>query len=230
MKNIYKKSILMFSIAASLVSCSEDFLEETPTDFVSADEVSQTGEIYPEILEGTLRGGVYAMMYTTGTGGTTRHEDFGQKGYDLNSDFLSGDIALSQNVYSRYVSLAQLLITTDFTQQQGNYDTWRYYYRIIGSANKIIEAIGGNDAEITDENRLTMGQAKALRAYAYFYLTQFYIPEYTPDSKVLPIYLLDTKGVAVEQSRTEDVYKQMISDLNDAIVLLSDLKELKSMR
>ncbi|MCL5246890.1 RagB/SusD family nutrient uptake outer membrane protein [Cellulophaga sp. 20_2_10] len=221
MKNIYKKSILMFSIAATLVGCNEDFLEETPTEFVSADDVAQTGEIYPEILEGTLRG-VYAMMYTTGTGGTTRHEDFGQKGYDVNSDLLSGDMALTQNSYSRYVNVAQLLVTTDYTQTQANYTTWRYYYRIIGSANNIIAASGGNDAVITDENKHTIGQAKALRAYAYFYLTQFFIPEYTPDSKILPLYITDTKGVAVEQSRTEDVYNQIISDLNEAITLLGD--------
>ncbi|WP_141103742.1 RagB/SusD family nutrient uptake outer membrane protein, partial [Cellulophaga lytica] len=225
MKYIYIKSLVILSVVLTIVGCEDDFLDKTPTEFVSADDVAKTGEVYPEILEGTLRG-VYAMMYTTGTGGTGSHEDFGQKGYDIFSDFLSGDLALTQNSYNRYSSFAQLLPTTDFTFTNGNYEAWRYYYRVIGSVNSIIAASGGNDAVITEENKYTLGQAKALRAYAYFYLTQFYIPEYTPDSKVLPLYIEDTKGVAVEQSRTEDVYIQMISDLNEAITLLSDFSRL----
>lgn len=221
MKYIYIKSLVILSVVLTIVGCEDDFLDKTPTEFVSADDVAKTGEVYPEILEGTLRG-VYAMMYTTGTGGTTAHEDFGQKGYDVFSDFLSGDLALTQNSYNRYSSIAQLLVTTDFTFTAGNYQTWRYYYRIIGSVNSIIAASGGNDAVITEENKYTLGQAKALRAYAYFYLTQFYIPEYTPDSKVLPLFIEDTQGVALEQSRTEDVYNQMIDDLTASIDLLDD--------
>ncbi|GAL63433.1 RagB/SusD family nutrient uptake outer membrane protein [Algibacter lectus] len=158
-------------------------------------------------------------MYTTGTGGTTDHADFGQKGNDIYSDFLSGDLALTANGYNRYSSFAPLLVTVDNTYTRANYSAWRYYYRIIGSANKIIDALGGNDATITDSNKTTMGQAKAMRAYAYFYLTQLYIPEYNPTSKVLPLYI-NTDGDALEQSETQVVYAQMIDDLEQAATLL----------
>lgn len=220
MKKIYIKSMLLLaSLAFVSVGCSESFLEETPTRYVSVTDVEGTAKTYTEISDGTLRG-VYEMMFKTETGGTTDHADFGQKGYDIYSDLLSGDLALTKNSYNRYSNFAQLISTTDFTFTAPNYMAWRYYYRIINASNLVIKSLGGNDAVITDANRSAMGQAKALRAYAYFYLTQFYIPEYTPTSKVLPIYT-EPSSSAKPQSTTDEVYKLMIKDLEEAVTLLA---------
>ncbi|APY12749.1 hypothetical protein BWZ22_03625 [Seonamhaeicola sp. S2-3] len=218
MKKIYLKTLLVSAISVLAVGCSSDFLEETPTENVSVDDVAKTGEVFSDILAGTLTG-ISNATFTTGTGGTTDHEDFGQKGYDIYLDFLSGDLALTANNYNRYGPFVQLQTTNDFTRITGNYTAWRYYYRLISYANGIIDAIGGNDATITDANKVTMGQAKAMRAYAYFYLSQLYIPEYTPTSKILPLYL-DSSGVALPQSETQEVYAQMVDDLSEAITLL----------
>ncbi|WP_166382644.1 RagB/SusD family nutrient uptake outer membrane protein [Polaribacter sp. 11A2H] len=220
MKTKYIKSLLAIAIVTLTTSCSSEFLEETPTQYISISDVGETGQIYPGVLAGTLSG-LFNSMYTTGTGGTTDHADFGQKGYDIYTDFLSGDLALTRNTYNRYSNFAQLLITVDNTYTRANYSAWRYYYRVIGSANKIIDALGGNDAVITDSNKVTMGQAKTMRAYAYFYLTQLYITEYSASSKVLPLYI-DTKGDALEQSETKVVYDQMIDDLKQGALLLKD--------
>ena len=89
----YIKPILLGAITAFSVSCSDDFLEESPTENVTVNDVAETGKIYPDILDGTLRG-IYETMFQVETGGTEDHEDYGQKGYDLISDILSGDIAL----------------------------------------------------------------------------------------------------------------------------------------
>ena len=219
MKKIYIKSMLLLTTLGFLsVGCSDDFLEETPSRYVSVSDVEGTTKIYPEISAGTLRG-IYEMTFKTGTGGTDDHADFGQKGYDIYSDMLSGDIALTKNNYNRYNNFAQLLSTVDYTSSYPNYIAWRYYYRIINASNLVIKSLGGNDAVITEENKSSMGQAKALRAYAYFYLTQFYIPEYTQTSKVLPIYT-EPNSPAKEQSTTQEVYELMISDLSEAIDLL----------
>ncbi|MFV0540207.1 MAG: RagB/SusD family nutrient uptake outer membrane protein [Aestuariibaculum sp.] len=218
MKRIYLKTLLVAAVTISLVSCNEDFLEETPTQYVSGDDVAETGKIYANILAGSLNG-ASNTMYTLETGGTDNHEDYGQKGYDVITDFLSGDLALTVNTYNRYGNIAQLLATVDNTYTKPNYMAWRYYYRIVGTTNKIITSLGGNDAEITDANKVSMGQAKAMRAYAYFYLTQLFIPEYTETSKILPLYL-ESDGAALAQSETKAVYDQMIDDLTQAITLL----------
>ncbi|MGG6231052.1 RagB/SusD family nutrient uptake outer membrane protein [Tenacibaculum sp. SDUM215027] len=219
MKKIYIKSILLLTALGVLsVGCSDDFLEEEPTRYVSVSNVEGTAKIYPEISEGTLRG-IYEMMFQVGTGGTDDHADFGQKGYDIYSDILSGDIALTKNSYNRYNNFAQLISTVDYTSQYPNYIAWSYYYRIINASNLVIKSLGGNNAVVKEEDKSSMGQAKALRAYAYFYLTQFYIPEYIPTSKVLPIYI-EPNSSAKEQNTTEEVYELMINDLKEAIVLL----------
>lgn len=227
MRKIYIKSMLLLaSLAFVSVGCSESFLEESPTQYVSVTDVKGTTKIYPEIASGTLRG-IYEMMFTTGTGGTTDHADFGQKGYDIYSDLLSGDIALTQNSYDRYGNFAQLISTADFTFTTPNYIAWRYYYRIINASNLVIKSLGGNNGTVLDADKSAMGQAKAMRAYAYFYLTQFYIAEYSPTSKVLPIYT-EPNSPAKAQSTTDEVYKLMIKDLEEAIVLLNGYGRLNS--
>jgi hypothetical protein len=221
MKKIYLRFILLLTVIFSLSSCSDDFLEKTPTTTVAVSDIEKTALISPEILESTLRG-IYTMMYNPGTGGIGGHNDFGQKATDIHTDLLSADMALSKNTYSRFRLIAQMIPTTDYTYTTGNYMHWRYYYRLIRSCNLVITALGGNDAPITDKNRLPMGQAKALRAYAYFYLTQLYIPEYTESSKVLPIYIDSEVAENQPQSTTKEVYDLMIDDLTKAIALLQN--------
>lgn len=221
-KNKIKLSIL-FVLLLTITSCNDDFLERTPQDdTIAVTDVEKTAKLNPEILDATLRG-LYASMYTVGTGGLENsHNDFGQKVYDIYSDLLSSDMALSVNTYRRFQGVAQLVNTTDYTETRGTYQAWRYYYRLIRAANLIITASGGNDAVITDANRFTMGQAKAMRAYCYFYLAQFYIPEYTADSKILPIYIDSEDPKNKPQSTTKEVYDLIINDLTEAISLLEN--------
>jgi len=207
--------------AVSIIGCSDDFLEKTPVNTLSVADLTKTAEVSPEILESTLKG-VFTMMYQPGTGGSGGHNDFGQKSNDIHSDILSGDVALSKNTYNRYGPLANLLQTVDYTITTTNYPAWRYYYRLIRSCNLIISSVGGNDAPITDANRHTMGQAKGLRAYAYFYLAQLYIEEYSETSKVLPIYTDSSNPSNQPQSTTKEVYDLIISDLTASISLLSN--------
>lgn len=218
-KKTYIKSILLTLFAVSLIGCNESFLEKTPVQEIALTDVAKTAEVNPGLLSSTLRG-LYTMMYDPGTGGIGGHNDYGQKGEDVISDMLTADMALTRNTYSRYLGAANLTWPVDYTETRGNYQTWRYYYRIIRSANLIITSVGGNDAEITDANRATMGQAKGMRAYAYFYLTQFYIPEYSDSSTVLPIYTDSTDPENKAQSTTKEVYDLMISDLETSITLL----------
>ena len=54
-----------------------------------------------------------------------------------------------------------------------------------------------------------MGQAKALRAYAYFYLTQFEANDYNPSQPILPIYT-SPEQQAQEKSPASDVYALIV--------------------
>ncbi len=218
-KLTYTLSLLLLAFFTS--SCEKDFLDVEPTEQLSPEQIGRAAETDPALLNAFVSG-LYSTMYNTGTGGTTGHDDFGQKGYDIYSDMLVSDMVLGATNYGWYSGVARYQPTTNNTLNQA-YTPWRYYYRIIFGANTLIEILGGNDAELTEPApRHAMGQAKAMRAYAYFYLSQFYAKGYgTGQEKILPIYT-DTSVPAQPLSTSEDVYNLMVDDLTDAITLLED--------
>ena len=219
MKNRIFKS-LFAALLLVTVGCNDEFLETEPTAFITQEQLAAASVNNPDLLRGTISG-IYSLMFETGTGGTTGHNDFGQKGVDIWTDMLSGDIALSQNTYNWYRNFVDYQSSTDFTRNEC-YIPWRYYYRIIRSTNIVINALGGNDAVPTNaENRWLMGQAKSLRAYSYFYLAQLYTREYNATQMVLPIYT-DPAQQAQPKSSSADVYALIVDDLQDAITFMSD--------
>ncbi|MEN8193846.1 MAG: RagB/SusD family nutrient uptake outer membrane protein [Bacteroidota bacterium] len=218
MKKTFKYILSLIIIAGISYSCSEDFLEVYPTEFLSQEQIQEAAANNPDVIAGSLSG-IYTLMFETGTGGTGGHDDFGQKGYDIYSDMLSGDMALSVSTYGWYRSITEFQTTQDYTFQD-NYQVWRYYYRIIRSANSVIDALGGN--EIVPEleaNKHIMGQTKAMRAYSYFYLAQFFQNGYNPSEMILPIYT-DPNQPNQPKSAASDVYSLIESDLTSAISLL----------
>lgn len=213
------KHIIYAVLTMSLVSCEKDFLDKQPSEFLSPEQVVKAGERDPSLLNGNLLG-VYAFMYQAGGGGTEDHDDFGQKGYDIYSDMIASDMVLGALNYGWYSTLSRYQSTTDFTRIDA-YKPWRFYYQVILGANTLIDGLGGNDAVPTvQENKWAMGQAKGLRAYAYFYLAQFYSKGYGDGTaKILPIYT-DTKVSNQPLSTTKQVYDLIIDDLTESVTLL----------
>lgn len=217
MKTIFKLTgiaVLLFA-----VGCSEEFLDKQPSEFLTTEQIIEAAEKNPDVVAGTMNG-IYALSVQTGTGGTTNHDDFGHKGYDIFGDMLSGDMALSVSGYGWYrADITEFNAPLDFTRQR-NYMVWRYYYRIIRSANTVIDALGGNDAVLENvESEQIMGQAKAIRAHSYFYLAQYFSNRYDPSAEILPIYksLEDVNGPKVS---TSEIYDFIEADLIEAISLL----------
>ena len=144
MKNNIKSILGLACLAIFAIGCEDDFLDEQPTGgVINSDQLSDGILLNPSLGEATVTG-IYATMFTTGTGGTTSQQDFGQKGYDIYGDMLSSDMALSVSTYGWYRSrITEMQAGTDFTQQE-NYQVWRYYYRIVNLSNFVIESLGGN--------------------------------------------------------------------------------------
>tara|TARA_B100000795_G_scaffold98880_1_gene72640 strand:- start:2692 stop:4182 length:1491 start_codon:yes stop_codon:yes gene_type:complete len=221
MNKIFKFGLLS-AVALISFSCEKDFLEDpalTNTNTLTSAQFEQAAALDPEVT-GALMSGVYALTFTSGTGGTGGHDDFGLKAYDIFSDMLSGDVALSQSVYGWYrASITEFGAPQDFTFGD-NRQVWRYYYRIVRGCNEVIDGLGGMDATPENAaNKAIMGQAKALRAHSYFFLTQFYQKEYASDEPILPIYrtAVDRNGPKVS---AKEIYDLMERDLTDAISLL----------
>jgi hypothetical protein len=64
-------------------------------------------------------------MYTAGSGGTTDHDDFGQKDMTFYTDMLCSDMVLAGLNYGWYSRMVDYQATVDFIS---NYKPWRYYY------------------------------------------------------------------------------------------------------
>jgi len=215
------KRNLIYSILVSslvLVGCSKEFLDpERNTSNLTAEDLSNYSDVNPALVEGTLEGIASFMIQDFGVTGS-RHYDFGQKGVDIWSDMVSGDMALSASAYGWYNATSNLVCTVDFTREE-NKIIWEYYYRIVSLANNVIQTSGGNNAQpTTDGGKKVLGQAKASRAYAYWYLAQLFQKSYDPAQPILPYY--DGETINTAKVPASQIYDLIISDLTDAIDLL----------
>ena len=219
-----KRSLIYSLVAASLISigCSEDFLDPVRnTNVITSEDIADNVDNNPALLGGSLNGIGSLLIEPAGITGT-RHYDFGQKGIDIWLDMLSGDMALSANTYGWYRDTANLVSTVDFSREE-NSIIWRYYYKVIALSNNVINSIGGNDAvPSTPKLRHLFGQAKAYRAYAYFYLAQIFQRSYDPAQPILPYTVGDPATVSYAKVPASQIYDLIESDLTDAIDLLDD--------
>jgi hypothetical protein len=207
--------------AVMLAGCKKDFLKTQPTQFTTPEQLGDAAKQDPKVLNGLISG-LYTTMFTPGVGGTTGHDDFGHRGIDIYTDMLQSDMVLGALNYGWYAPLARYQASVDFTRNE-TYIPWRYFYRQIFGANSVIDVLGGNNATPTNAtDKATMGQAKAMRAYGYFYLSQLYAVEYgSGNERILPIYTTASSDSLNRPKRTaKEVWDLMIKDLNDAITLL----------
>ena len=146
-----KKTIKLtvFSLGLLLVGCKDEFLETFPTAQISAETIAEASALNPGLQSATVAG-IYATMYSPGAGGTSNHEDFGQKSTDIKTDILSGDMALARKAYNRWASMSELQTTVDFTLSH-NYREWRYFYKIVFAANNVIDALGEQKLYLTTQ-------------------------------------------------------------------------------
>lgn len=222
-----KRRILIVALALSILyvpsGCSDDFLEpQRNTQTLTDEDFANNIDVNPALVEGTLNGIYTFMISRFGAlgAGAARHYDIGHKGIDIFSDMLSGDMALSTNTYGWYSGTSNLIFTTDFTRDE-NRIMWDYLYRVISTANLVISSAGGEDAQPTAaDTKALLGQAKALRAYAYFYLTQLYQREYNPSQEILPFYTSNPDQTSFAKVPASQIYDLIISDLNSSITLL----------
>ena len=203
-----KKKIYIGLLAASmaLVSCQKDFLETTPTETLSSAEAQ------------AKLNGLYVLLSKPRSANTRpdqdypRAEDFGQKSYDIYMDMLSGDMAFSQSYYGWFSNVANLQTAQDFTVAE-NYTPWRFYYKVIYTANELIQEVGTPQ---DNKQKYIVAQAHALRGYAYFYLLQLFTTEYNPDALSIPLYT--QAGMAgAPKARQREVYELIVSDLTKAV-------------
>jgi len=112
---------------------------------------------------------------------------------------------------------------TDADQYVNN--TWNAAYACINQTNLFLDGMadaGGDKVAGDDLAKQYKAEAKFVRALAFYSLLQLYAQPYTKDNGASPGLPLRLKGIKSSgfndfaRSSVADVYKQILSDLNDA--------------
>lgn len=212
----------LIALLATLPACNKEHLEVDPTGgTVSDKKINKYLQDNPSVgleMQKSMFRGLYSWIYTPGAGGTNGNMDFGQKSIDYSLDLISGDFVYVQNDYGWWAGV-QRYTSLKGNSSTYNYTPWRFYYRLIFTANGIIDQYGEEALKLPadkKEERHALGQALAIRGYAYYYLLQLFSQEYKPDTKLLPIYtkLEEVNKPAATQG---EIYAQALSDLKLAV-------------
>ncbi len=218
MKNIIY--ILFFISAFGLYSCSDE-LNTEPTDRVSG------STIFSDVASAeSAINGVYRLMYVSGWSSNWPAENFGQTSIQLLADLMGEDHLMYSQGQGWFYEDYRLNVHGDYSNKAGrSYSIWNYYYTLISNVNYIIaseKTMAGDPEKIES----VIGQAYAMRAYAYFYLIQLYQQTYVghEDAPGVPIYTEPTQAGSIGKPRgtVRGVYEQIYQDINQAIALLKD--------
>ena len=214
MKTKYK--ILTFSlilaIALGLNSCSEDFLQTTPTDSVST-EVALAS---PENMMLAING-IHRAMYAQ-NGQISSYA--GQEYMIPMAEFKADDALHSKLGNGWFTANIQWIMHTNATREDLSF-IWFFYYNVIGSANNIINA--SKDMQMTGLLNNVLGQAYTYRAWAHFNLVRYFGKAYmigNPSSDLgVPIMLAtEPPYKGLPRNTVQEVYTQIKSDLDKALV------------
>lgn len=161
-------------------------------------------------------------MNVVSTATTEVHSDFGFPSVMLASDSRAVDMVSEDIGYNWFADQARLSDCN--ITGYGTRIAWGNCYNQIFAANAAIKSISADTEDPTLQFYLAQG--KAIRAFDYFVLAQIYQFTYKGNETapcVMVITDLNEEEVAKNgcgRSTVEETYKQIITDLDDAIALL----------
>jgi hypothetical protein len=198
MKTFINKKHSLALIFPLLFTACESFLSVEPQS-----SIPDTKPIFDKTSAEQAIRGVYSSLYY----GTT----FESIGY------LSGDNIVWTGSQSQIQEFINHQVNADNSTISG---AWSAIYVTINRANSVIAEVPGvNDSQLTDALRNSIiGEAHFLRALAYFDLVRTWggVPIILTPTKTTD----DNNGIA--RSTTEQVYAQVLSDLDQAETLLGE--------
>ena len=217
-----KKIFAILSVLAliSFAGCKEDFLETNPTDRVSGPTIFSDAENAMTAVNGMLR-----QLYLSGWGSSWAHENGGLPAYILVQDLKAEDHVMDGSGSGWFFYDYAYDTFGDWTGNAGHqYQMWNFFYTLISNANYIL----ANSEMEGDENykNYVLGQAYAMRSFAYMWLIQTFQQNgaiYGTSLPGVPLYTEPTVAGSEGKGRgtVADVYKQANDDIDAAISCLS---------
>ncbi len=199
-------------------SCSEDYLETTPTSAIAESDAFKTTDNALMALNGIHRS--MFMQYSN-------QDESGQGSVMIWMDMLGEDVVMHSAGNGWWNANYQWVMHRSETGR-GNYFAWSFYYKIIANANMIIanvdKAVGP-----TNVKNMIKGEAFALRGWAHFQLVQMFAGRYVPggvnDHAGVPLMTFNTQE-GQPRATVAAVYTQVNADLDSAIYRLDPSRAL----
>ncbi|HSU51068.1 MAG TPA: RagB/SusD family nutrient uptake outer membrane protein [Segetibacter sp.] len=189
MKNIVW---LIKLLTGTLLSCKKSFIEIAPESSVSVDILYKTDKDFQDAINGgyNVLQTQYPNMWVFG---------------DLPADDVSEDIP---NHFD-HVTFDQFTVTD---RQPILISTWRNYYNLVSRVNAVLDNIDKADPLVVKNKDRYIGEAKFMRALAYFDLVRIFgdVPMITTNVSVEESY-------KIGREKADKIYAEVIiKDLLDA--------------
>jgi len=215
MKKRFKTSLVVLTAGwiglLSIASC-KDLLNTTSEISISSTSIFETPARISGLVNGVYKSLKNSSLYS---GGLLHCNDLrGEEFICLTENSLGGGYAWQQNLSS----------TTDIVNS-----IWAQSYQVINNSNILIAGLSQSQGVISDSiNKNYIGEARFLRALAYFTLVTTYARPYAENngaSKGVPLRLKPESTSANNDLATSEVkaiYSQIINDLDTAEIFLPE--------
>ncbi len=233
-----KKGIILAIAVSSVVlfsACTED---PTVTGTLTQEKLSEVGAGDPDKVYSSQVAGIYSDFQSY-VATDMSHNYFGQKSFDYLTSLMGNDMVMTGRFA---MSLYHYLLDYGGENYVPTSNRWAEYYRHIDNANKILATIS------VDETNPAVLKYKAIalttRGYAYWQLTNLYQFAYkvgvdgsswgkpatnADNSQELCVPIV-TETITGEQPRStvEQVYTQLLGDLEAAYAIFNDIGMVKT--
>ena len=218
-----KKIFIIYLIVPVLLimsgGCSSDFLDTEPTGSLSQDQQDNVAVDDPIKAFSPIISGLYNSMVNY----YGYHDEFGHPTIFLATDLMGNDMVQLANQYFYFYYQND--------NRMSNYRApvhhWtKLYYPLIYNSNLVLKSYSREEYDnLSDDAKIIVGQALAIRANSYYYLVRLFAKNYkgNEDGLGVPLWLAETDAADQQpRAKISAVYAQIVQDLGDAIKLLKD--------
>lgn len=219
----FTKIILGTLAAASLGACA-DLDTEILGSIVSTDQKQDVLELDPAKASASVMG-VYSQ-FSTIFSVNTEHYDFGYPAAMIGFDSQGVDYISKNSGYNWFAMYNSLSSNAPTSIRSGM--LWYYQYSQINTVNTLVGSIPADTDN--DELKFFRAQGLATRSFDYWTLAQVYAFNYADHKTALCVPVItdensqDAALNGAPRATVEEVYVQIMKDINEAITLLENTK------
>lgn len=213
---------ILLALGLLATSCSEEYLETSPTGSIDAGSAYATTKNAAAALNGIYRAMIVRYLDSQG--------HFGHPAMMIILDVMGEDVIIPNTANTWHLPETRWIAHRSETST-GNQLPYQLYYRLVGNANIAIANIDNAEGTQAERNQIK-GEALGLRAFSYFNLVQLYGKRYDatakPNSQLgVPLVLTPTTE-GLPRATVEEIYTQINKDLAEAATLLTAARSFKS--